>query len=189
MKPDRKLPRSQSQKFKIYHCIDGLQRYQERASNFDSIDRQYHDVFHDLETSFEVGVPMAVQLPYGVGWMIGSFVIAELSGVGNEGAIYGLVTMVGNLAAPFAQALTLLIGQPLNLTTAHVQADDESIPTDLTYPVLITNIMTILSWGFLVFLQPQKAETQALLRTGGGAAKSVAASLSRTCSWRLSGRC
>ncbi|ETL46420.1 hypothetical protein L916_03690 [Phytophthora nicotianae] len=116
---------------------------------------------------FWLGIPMAVQLPYGVGWMIGFFVIVELSGVGNEGAIYGLITMVGNLASPFAQALTLVINLPLNLTTARIQADDTSIRTDLTYAVLIMYGMTIFSWSFLVFLPPQKKETQELLRTGG----------------------
>ncbi|EEY54574.1 uncharacterized protein PITG_22096 [Phytophthora infestans T30-4] len=107
---------------------------------------------------------MAVHFPYGVGWMIGFFVIVELSGVGNKGAI---ITMVGNLASPFAQALTLVINQPLNLTTARIQADDNSIRTDLTYAVLIMYGMTIFSWSFLVFLPPQKKETQELLRTGG----------------------
>ncbi|GMF23370.1 unnamed protein product [Phytophthora lilii] len=116
---------------------------------------------------FWLGLPMAVQLPYGVGWMIGYFVIVELSGVGNEGAIYGLITMVGNLASPFAQALTLVIDQPFNLTTARIQADDTSIRTDLTYAVLIMYGMTIFSWSFLVFLPRQKEETQELLRTGG----------------------
>ncbi|CAI5737760.1 unnamed protein product [Hyaloperonospora brassicae] len=116
---------------------------------------------------FWLGLPIAVQLPYGVGWMIGYFVIVELSGVGNEGAVYGIITMVGNLAAPFAQALTLVINQPLNLTTARIQEDDTSIRTDLTYAVSIMYGMTIFSWVFLVFLPPQKAETQALLRTGG----------------------
>lgn len=116
---------------------------------------------------FWLGLPMAVQLPYGVGWMIANFVIVELSGVGNEGAIYGLITMVGNLASPFAQALTLVINQPLNLTTERIQADDTSIRTDLTYAVLIMYGMTIFSWAFLVFLPRQKEETQELLRTGG----------------------
>ncbi|ETK94764.1 hypothetical protein L915_02243 [Phytophthora nicotianae] len=83
---------------------------------------------------------MAVQLPYGVGWIIGNFMIVELAGGDNEGRVYGLITMVANLSSPFAQALTLVINQPLNLTTARIQADDISI---------------------------QKAETQELLRTGG----------------------
>uniref|UniRef100_H3GRD2 Transmembrane protein n=1 Tax=Phytophthora ramorum TaxID=164328 RepID=H3GRD2_PHYRM len=116
---------------------------------------------------FWLGLPMAVQLPYGVGWLIANFVIVELSGVGNEGVIYGLITMVGNLASPFAQALTLVINQPLNLTTARIQADDTSIRTDLSYAVSIMYGMTIFSWVFLVFLPRQKEETQELLRTGG----------------------
>ncbi|ETL48164.1 hypothetical protein L916_02201 [Phytophthora nicotianae] len=88
---------------------------------------------------------MAVQLPYGVGWIIGNFMIVELAGGDNEGRVYGLITMVANLSSPFAQALTLVINQPLNLTTARIQADDISI----------------------LFLPPEKAETQELLRTGG----------------------
>ncbi|UIZ28673.1 hypothetical protein KXD40_009250 [Peronospora effusa] len=116
---------------------------------------------------FWLGLPMAVHLPLGVGWMVSDFVIVELSGVGNEGAIFGLLTMVGNLAAPFAQALTLVLDQPFNLTTARIQEDDNSIRTDLTYAVLIMYGMTIFSWSFLVFLPRQKEETQELLRTGG----------------------
>ncbi|ETN14928.1 hypothetical protein F442_02314 [Phytophthora nicotianae P10297] len=79
---------------------------------------------------------MAVQLPYGVGWIIGNFMIVELAGGDNEGRVYGLITMVANLSSPFAQALTLVINQPLNLTTARIQADDISIRTDLIYAVL-----------------------------------------------------
>ncbi|KAE8977391.1 hypothetical protein PR003_g26367 [Phytophthora rubi] len=82
---------------------------------------------------FWLGLPVAVQLPYGVGWMISTFVIVELSGVGNEGVVYGLITMVSNLSSPFATAMTLVIDQPFDLTTERIQADDTSIRKDVTY--------------------------------------------------------
>uniref|UniRef100_H3GRD0 Major facilitator superfamily (MFS) profile domain-containing protein n=1 Tax=Phytophthora ramorum TaxID=164328 RepID=H3GRD0_PHYRM len=116
---------------------------------------------------FWLGLPVAVQLPYGVGWMISTFVIVELSGIGNEGVVYGLITMVSNLSSPFATAMTLVIDQPFDLTTERIQADDSSIRTDITYAVIIMYAMTAFSWVFLVFLPRQKEETQELLRTGG----------------------
>ncbi|CAH0484858.1 unnamed protein product [Peronospora farinosa] len=98
---------------------------------------------------------------------VSSFVVVELSGTGNEGVVYGLITMVSNLAQPFATAMTLLIDQPFNLTTERIQTDDESIRMDITYVVIIMYAMTVFSWIFLIFLPRQKEETQALLRTGG----------------------
>ncbi|RLN88614.1 hypothetical protein BBJ28_00025003 [Nothophytophthora sp. Chile5] len=116
---------------------------------------------------FWLGLPIAVQLPYGVGWMISNFVIVELSGIGNEGVVYGLITMVSNLSSPFATAMTLVIDRPFDLTTERIQADDHSIRMDITYAVIIMYAMTAFSWVFLVFLPRQKEETQELLRTGG----------------------
>ncbi|KAL3659882.1 hypothetical protein V7S43_015184 [Phytophthora oleae] len=116
---------------------------------------------------FWLGLPVAVQLPYGVGWMISTFVIVELSGIGNEGVVYGLITMVSNLSSPFATAMTLVIDQPFDLSTERIQADDKSIRTDISYAVIIMYAMTAFSWVFLVFLPPQKEATQELLRTGG----------------------
>ncbi|KAE9273427.1 hypothetical protein PF008_g29837 [Phytophthora fragariae] len=99
--------------------------------------------------------------------MISTFVIVELSGVGNEGVVYGLITMVSNLSSPFATAMTLVIDQPFDLTTERIQADDTSIRKDVTYAVIIMYAMTAFSWVFLVFLPRQKEETQELLRSGG----------------------
>ncbi|KAF1793625.1 Major facilitator superfamily domain [Phytophthora cactorum] len=71
---------------------------------------------------FWLGPPIAVQIPSGVAWIIALFVTVEIAGVGNEGAVYGLVTTVGNLASPFATTLTLLIDGPFNIT--NVRAGD-----------------------------------------------------------------
>ncbi|KAG6958953.1 hypothetical protein JG688_00010306 [Phytophthora aleatoria] len=116
---------------------------------------------------FWLGPPIAVQIPSGVAWIIALFVTVEIAGVGNEGAVYGLMTTVGNLATPFATTLTLLINGPFDITNARVQADDHSVRVDITYTIIISYVMTIFSWAFLVLLPRQKKETQELARNGG----------------------
>jgi hypothetical protein len=116
---------------------------------------------------FWLGPPIAVQLPYGVGWMIANFVIVELVGEGNEGAVYGLVTTVANVASPFATTLTLVIDNPFNLTNERIQADDHSVRLDITYTVIIMYCFTMFAWVFLLLLPPQKEACQELLRKGG----------------------
>jgi hypothetical protein len=116
---------------------------------------------------FWLGPPVAVMMPYGVGWIISCFFIVELASVGNEGLVYGLITTTSNLSGPFAQTLTLVIDKPFNLTTVRIQNDDNSIRWDLTYAIIIMYTMTVFSWIFLVFLPRQKAETQELIRKGG----------------------
>ncbi|POM71280.1 Hypothetical protein PHPALM_12170 [Phytophthora palmivora] len=116
---------------------------------------------------FWLGPPIAVQLPYGVGWIISTFCVVELAQIGNEAAVYGLVTTVSNVAQPFATSITLAIDGPFNVTNERVQADTHSVRADITYTIIIMYAMTIFSWVFLFLLPPQKAETQALVRKGG----------------------
>uniref|UniRef100_H3GRC5 Folate-Biopterin Transporter (FBT) Family n=1 Tax=Phytophthora ramorum TaxID=164328 RepID=H3GRC5_PHYRM len=116
---------------------------------------------------FWLGPPIAVQLPYGVGWIISTFCVVELAQIGNEAAVYGLVTTVSNVAQPFATSITLAIDGPFNVTNERVQSDTHSVRSDITYTIVIMYLMTIFSWVFLFLLPPQKAETQALVRKGG----------------------
>ncbi|KAG7395165.1 hypothetical protein PHYBOEH_004146 [Phytophthora boehmeriae] len=116
---------------------------------------------------FWLGPPIAVELPHGIGWIISTFVVVELAGLGNEGAMYGLITTVGNISSPFASTLTLLINGPFDITNTRIQTDDHSIRTDITYTIIIMYAMTIFSWAFLFMLPKQKQATQELIRTGG----------------------
>ncbi|OWZ06942.1 Folate-Biopterin Transporter [Phytophthora megakarya] len=116
---------------------------------------------------FWLGPPIAVQVPSGVAWIIALFVTVEIAGVGNEGAVYGLMTTVGNLATPFATTLTLLMNAPFDITNTRVQADDHAIRSDITYTILISYAFKVASWGFLVWLPRQKKETQELAANGG----------------------
>lgn len=116
---------------------------------------------------FWLGLPLAVELPYTVAWIISNYVTVELANIGNEAFVYGLMTTVGNVASPFATSLTLVIDRPFNLTTKRIQIDDNSIRWDLTYALLVMYAATAFSWVFLPLLPRQKAETQELRRTGG----------------------
>ncbi|KAG7385853.1 hypothetical protein PHYPSEUDO_001004 [Phytophthora pseudosyringae] len=116
---------------------------------------------------FWLGPPIVVQLPYGVGWIISTFVTVELAQLGNEAAVYGLITTVTNVAAPFATSLTLLVDGPFNITNARVQGDDHSVRMDITYTIIIMYAAMVFAWSFLFLLPKQKEDTQRLLRKGG----------------------
>ncbi|KAE8975819.1 hypothetical protein PR003_g25054 [Phytophthora rubi] len=116
---------------------------------------------------FWLGPPIVVQLPYGVGWIISTFVTVELAQLGNEAAVYGLITTVTNVASPFATSLSLLIDGQFNITNARVQADDHSVRMDITYTIIIMYAAMVFAWSFLFLLPKQKEDTQRLLRKGG----------------------
>ncbi|TMW69695.1 hypothetical protein Poli38472_001851 [Pythium oligandrum] len=116
---------------------------------------------------FWLGLPIAINLPAGINFLIGTFVTIELVGEGNEGAMYGLLTTVSNLSSPFAATLTKIIDAHWDLSNERIQEDTEQVRLDISYTILIMYATNVISWMFLVFLPPQKAETQVLKRTGG----------------------
>jgi hypothetical protein len=116
---------------------------------------------------FWLGLPIAINVPAGISFIIGTYVVVELASDGNEGAVYGLLTTVSNLSSPFAATLTKIIDREWNMTNARIQNDDHDIRMDITKSVLLMYAMTIISWFFLILLPKQKAETQELKRTGG----------------------
>ncbi|KAF4317154.1 hypothetical protein BBO99_00008211 [Phytophthora kernoviae] len=129
---------------------------------------------------FWLGPPIVVQLPYGVGWIISTYVTVELAGLGNEGAVYGLITTVTNTAQPFATSLSLLVDGPFNITNERVQLDDHSIRMDITYTIIIMYCAMMFAWVFLFLLPKQKEDTQRLLREGGKSRLIVASSTSKS---------
>ncbi|KAE8902879.1 hypothetical protein PF005_g25398 [Phytophthora fragariae] len=120
---------------------------------------------------FWLGLPIAVNVPAGISFLIGTFVTVELVGEGHEGAMYGLLTTVANLASPFAATLTKTVDYSLwDLSNERVQVDDYAVRRDITQAVLLMYGMTAVSWLFLFLLPRQKHETQELKRSGGSSA-------------------
>uniref|UniRef100_H3GRD3 Major facilitator superfamily (MFS) profile domain-containing protein n=1 Tax=Phytophthora ramorum TaxID=164328 RepID=H3GRD3_PHYRM len=118
-----------------------------------------------------LGLPIAVNVPAGISFLIGTFVTVELVGEGHEGAMYGLLTTVANLSAPFATTLTKVVDNSLwDLSNERVQVDDYAVRRDITGAVLLMYGMSAISWLFLFLLPKQKKETQELKQSGGSSA-------------------
>lgn len=117
---------------------------------------------------FWLGVPIAINVPAGISFIISTFVTVELARDGHEGAMYGLLTTTSNLAYPFAATLTKIVNaQMADYSIERIKTDSNDVRWDVTYAVLLMYAMTIVGFGWLVFLPPQKEQTQELIRTGG----------------------
>lgn len=116
---------------------------------------------------FWLGLPIVEQIPSGVGFIISTYVVVELAGKGNEGAIYGLLTTVSNLGGPVALTLTKLVDSAFKVGNADIMNDTDDVRWDVTITILISYVVTALALAFLPLLPRQKAEAQALKRSGG----------------------
>ncbi|RLN53991.1 hypothetical protein BBP00_00009104 [Phytophthora kernoviae] len=81
---------------------------------------------------FWLGLPIAVNVPAGISFLIGTFVTVELVGEGHEGAMYGLLTTVANLSSPFAATLTKIVDSSWDLSNDRVKVDDYAAETRST---------------------------------------------------------
>ncbi|KAG6956301.1 hypothetical protein JG687_00010680 [Phytophthora cactorum] len=115
---------------------------------------------------FWLGLPVVETIPSSVNFIVSSFVVVELADEGNEAAIYGLLTTVGNLSNPFSATLTKAIDEPFAVSNRDILNDSHSTRRDVTIIVLISYTSKLLSLLFLGWLPRQKAETQILKRCG-----------------------
>ncbi|KAF1789442.1 Folate-biopterin transporter [Phytophthora cactorum] len=115
---------------------------------------------------FWLGLPVVETIPSSVNFIVSSFVVVELADEGNEAAIYGLLTTVGNLSNPFSATLTKAINEPFAVSNRDILNDSHSTRRDVTIIVLISYTSKLLSLLFLGWLPRQKAETQILKRCG-----------------------
>ncbi|ETL83534.1 hypothetical protein L917_16508, partial [Phytophthora nicotianae] len=116
---------------------------------------------------FWLGVPIVEAVPDAVGFIISTYVVVELAGHGNEGAIYGLLTTVSNLGGPFALTLTKNVNAAFKVYNEDILNDTDEVRRDVTITILISYVMKLLALLFLPLLPRQKAEAQALKRSGG----------------------
>lgn len=119
---------------------------------------------------FWLGPPLVEQLPYGVGWMISSFVTVELAGEGNEGAVYGLLTTVTNLASTFSSTISKNIDVNFKVSSDDIAEDTHEVRKDVTTVYLIAYALQLSGLILLPLLPRQKQETQELKAKGGKSA-------------------
>ncbi|KAG7379992.1 hypothetical protein PHYPSEUDO_007865 [Phytophthora pseudosyringae] len=115
---------------------------------------------------FWLGLPVVETIPSSVNFIVSSFVVVELADTGNEAAIYGLLTTVGNLSNPFSATLTKAIDEPFAVSNKDILNDSHITRRDVTITVLISYTSKLLSLLFLVLLPRQKVQTQELKRSG-----------------------
>ncbi|KAF0718914.1 Aste57867_1393 [Aphanomyces stellatus] len=124
---------------------------------------------------FYTGVTLTDQIPTGVRFIVSVFVATELADLGNEGAVYGLVTTINNLATPTATVLYKSLDSYFNYDDSKFRAevnattpesDRDEIRWNVSYSYLLAYAMKLGSLVWLFMLPPQKAHVQRLKRYG-----------------------
>ncbi|ETV71811.1 hypothetical protein H257_12955 [Aphanomyces astaci] len=116
---------------------------------------------------FFTGVALAEEIPGSIRFIVSTYVAVEIADKGNEGATYGLLSTVSNLAQPFASMIYKYINSYFKVRQNDVKSDTLEVRWDVTYVYLISYGCNVASLFWLVLLPPQKAEVQALKARGG----------------------
>ncbi|RHZ32934.1 hypothetical protein DYB37_004355 [Aphanomyces astaci] len=116
---------------------------------------------------FYTGVTLAENIPYGLRFIVATYMAVEIADKGNEGAIYGLVTTVSNLAGPFASIFYKYVNSFFKVRQNDVKSDTLEVRWDVAYVHMISYGCKVASLFWLFLLPPQKAEIQALKARGG----------------------
>jgi MFS family permease len=116
---------------------------------------------------FWLGTPILEELPSAMNFLISAFVVVEMADLGNEAAVYGLLTTISNLSSPFASCLSKNVNGLFDVDVESIIRDDYTVRLHVTYTYIIAYVMKILSLGWLVLLPRQKAEVQQLKKNGG----------------------
>ncbi|ETK77512.1 hypothetical protein L915_16235 [Phytophthora nicotianae] len=113
---------------------------------------------------FWLGTPILEKLPQAMNFLVSTFVVVELAELGNEAAVYGLLTTVSNLSSPFASCISKNVNALFDVGVADIIRDSKHVRWQVTWTFVIAYIMKLLSLAWLPLLPRQKRETQALKR-------------------------
>ncbi|KAF1330513.1 Transmembrane protein, partial [Globisporangium splendens] len=116
---------------------------------------------------FWLGGPLVENLPSSIGYVISTYAVIEIIEVGNEAAVFGLVTTVSTLASPFSTVVSKNVCANFDIDYAFLQVDDTYVRNQVTYAYIVGYGFKLFSLVFVLLLPRQKAETQELKRTGG----------------------
>ncbi|KDO27756.1 hypothetical protein SPRG_20394 [Saprolegnia parasitica CBS 223.65] len=87
---------------------------------------------------FYTGVTMADNIPMSVRFIVSTYCAVEIADVGNEGATYGLITTVGNLASPVASVIYKYIDSFFDVSQDNILTDSTHVRWEATYVYLIS---------------------------------------------------
>ncbi|CAK4184783.1 unnamed protein product [Aphanomyces euteiches] len=119
---------------------------------------------------FYLGVPLTEQLPLGMQFVVGAYVIVELAEEGNEGVIYGLLATIGNLPATFGTIVTNVYSAHLHITEDDISSDSSEARHDAMVSYVIVYCSMIVACVTTLLLPKQKQFVHDLKRTGGESA-------------------
>ncbi|KAF0715009.1 hypothetical protein As57867_003597, partial [Aphanomyces stellatus] len=109
---------------------------------------------------FYTGVTLADNVPGGILFMVASYCAVEIADVGNEGATYGLVTTVSNLATPFSTVVYKYLDSFYAVSQDDIKSDSDNVRRDVTTVYVISYAFKLLALSWLWLLPPQKAQLQ-----------------------------
>ncbi|KAF0687765.1 Aste57867_20517 [Aphanomyces stellatus] len=115
---------------------------------------------------FFTGVILADTIPSGIRFIVSAFCAVELADLGNEGAVYGLITTVNNLATPVAGIFYKWVDSYFKVNVDDIISDTTAVRWDVTYTYVLSYGMKCASLAWLFLLPPQKAHLQRLKRHG-----------------------
>ncbi|KAF0692871.1 Aste57867_16098 [Aphanomyces stellatus] len=116
---------------------------------------------------FFTGVGLADNIPDGVRFIVATYCAVEIADPGVEGATYGLITTMNNLASPFASVIYKYIDSFFLVSNNDIKSDSDAVRWDCTYVYLISYSCKLFALVWLFMLPPQKVEMQALKKKGG----------------------
>ncbi|KAF4321062.1 hypothetical protein JM18_004611 [Phytophthora kernoviae] len=116
---------------------------------------------------FWLGTPILEELPQAMNFLVSTFVVVELAELGNEAAVYGLLTTVSNLSSPFASCISKNVNAHFDVGVADIIHDSKHVRWQVTWTFVIAYIMKLLSLAWLPLLPRQKRETQELKQRAG----------------------
>ncbi|ETW06030.1 hypothetical protein H310_03639 [Aphanomyces invadans] len=119
---------------------------------------------------FFTGVGLSENVPDGVRFIVATYCAVEVADQGVEGATYGLLTTMNNLAAPLASVVYKYIDSFFDVTNDDIKADTTRVRWDATVVYLISYASKLFALVWLGMLPPQKRQMQALKRGGGKSA-------------------
>ncbi|CAI5740474.1 unnamed protein product [Hyaloperonospora brassicae] len=111
---------------------------------------------------FWLGTPILEELPQAMNFLVSTFVVVELAEIGNEAAVYGLLTTVSNLSSPFSSCISKNVNALFDVSVTDVIHDSAHVRWQVTWTFVIAYMMKLLSLAWLPLLPRQKRETQAL---------------------------
>ncbi|KAF0696074.1 Aste57867_13155 [Aphanomyces stellatus] len=115
---------------------------------------------------FFAGISLLEGLPNNMAIVVGNLCVAELSDVGAEGAVSGLLTSMGNLTYPLAAVLYKYIDSFFDVSQDAIKRDTTAVRWDVTAVYGISYACKLAALVPLVWLPRQKLEMQALKREG-----------------------